>query len=258
MQKEKSATIYDLENMTIPELEELLQKDFTASDINQPDVDFMMEVTKVILQKEKEQGTYTPVDIDKAWADFQEYYVDPKVKSVKVTSSKRRISRMVLIAAVVAILIAMSTIPVMGYKNVFHMIGTWTAEQFYFTTEGVADESMTPFSVTEQTDLSCEFSTIYDALAVYGISNIALPREMPAGYVQTEFSVTEAVSGRIRFFELYYRDDSFLALTVTRHADTQSSKYEKTTAELSMEEKNKISHRAKALRAMKEELAANV
>ena len=34
--------------------------------------------------------------------------------------------------------------------------------------------------------------------------------------------------------------------------------YEKTTAELSMEEKNKISHRAKALRAMKEELAANV
>lgn len=33
--------------------------------------------------------------------------------------------------------------------------------------------------------------------------------------------------------------------------------YDKTTAELSIEEKNKISHRAKALRAMKEELLAN-
>mgnify|MGYP003297219113 CR=1 FL=1 len=31
--------------------------------------------------------------------------------------------------------------------------------------------------------------------------------------------------------------------------------YNKTTAELSMEEKNKISHRAKALRAIKEQLA---
>ncbi|MBO5352734.1 MAG: XTP/dITP diphosphatase [Lachnospiraceae bacterium] len=33
--------------------------------------------------------------------------------------------------------------------------------------------------------------------------------------------------------------------------------FEKTTAELTIEEKNKISHRAKALRAMKEELTAN-
>ena len=33
--------------------------------------------------------------------------------------------------------------------------------------------------------------------------------------------------------------------------------FDKTTAELSMEEKNKISHRAKALRAMKEELCKN-
>ena len=33
--------------------------------------------------------------------------------------------------------------------------------------------------------------------------------------------------------------------------------YDKTTAELSIEEKNKISHRAKALQAMKEELLAN-
>jgi len=33
--------------------------------------------------------------------------------------------------------------------------------------------------------------------------------------------------------------------------------YDKTTAELSIEEKNKISHRAKALRAMKEELCKN-
>ena len=34
--------------------------------------------------------------------------------------------------------------------------------------------------------------------------------------------------------------------------------YDKTTAELSIEEKNKISHRAKALKAMKEELLKNV
>jgi len=34
--------------------------------------------------------------------------------------------------------------------------------------------------------------------------------------------------------------------------------YDKTTAELSIEEKNEISHRAKALRAMKEELCKNV
>ena len=34
--------------------------------------------------------------------------------------------------------------------------------------------------------------------------------------------------------------------------------YDKTTAELSIEEKNKISHRAKALQAMKEELKKNV
>ena len=34
---------YDLENLSVPELEALLQQDFLASDGSSPDVDYIME-----------------------------------------------------------------------------------------------------------------------------------------------------------------------------------------------------------------------
>ena len=228
MQNKPQATSCDLENMTISELETLLQKDFSASDTNQPDVDFVMEVMRVILQKEKEQGTYVPVDVDKAWADFQEYYNTEDSTPKKSLSSKRRISRTIMIAAVIAVLIAMSTIPVLGYQNVFQMIGEWTAEQFHFVSSNSTSKDTSQFSDLQADASNEEFSSIYEALAAYGIDNEILPNTIPNSYVQTEFYVTEAASGRVRFFARYSNSESYFTFTVTKHTKALSSTYEKT------------------------------
>lgn len=62
---------YSLENMSIPELEALLHRDFFASDGAAPDVDYTMAIMEVIQRKEQALPNYQPMDAEKAWEEFQ-------------------------------------------------------------------------------------------------------------------------------------------------------------------------------------------
>ena len=73
--KEENHLPYDLENMTIPELEALLQQDFIAQDDGSAsDVDFVMAVMEVIQKKEEARPDYQPLDTAEAWEEFQSFY----------------------------------------------------------------------------------------------------------------------------------------------------------------------------------------
>ena len=60
--KDKNHLPFDLENMSIPELEALLQQDFIALDGAAPDVDYIMAIMEVIQKKEQAQPVYQPMD----------------------------------------------------------------------------------------------------------------------------------------------------------------------------------------------------
>ena len=63
----------NLDDLSIPELEALLQNPLAEED-GELDVAFMIKVTETILRKEQEAISLDPVDVDKQWSDFQNFY----------------------------------------------------------------------------------------------------------------------------------------------------------------------------------------
>ena len=59
------------DNMSTAELNEYLRQDSYCEDSNLDDILYVMEVLE---RREKEDGNYSPPDVQKAWAEFQKYY----------------------------------------------------------------------------------------------------------------------------------------------------------------------------------------
>lgn len=56
------------DNMSTAELNEYLRQDSYCEDSNLDDILYVMEVLE---RREKEDGNYSPPDVQKAWAEFQ-------------------------------------------------------------------------------------------------------------------------------------------------------------------------------------------
>lgn len=221
----------NLENLSIPELEALLFSDFVNTK-DSPNTDFIIKVMEVIAKKEQESECYEPTNIDQAWSDFQEFYLEKQLDSPSATihiqkKAFRPIRRLICIAAVVAVIIAMATIPVIGYRSVFHMIGTWTAEQFHFTPTNESSKSLTENINSVNSIGTKHTSSIHDALIKYGVSIQLLPTDIPNGFEQTELNIIESPSGNIRLRSSYKNGDHSIMFNVTIYAKTASALYEK-------------------------------
>lgn len=221
----------NLENLSIPELEALLFSDFVNTK-DSPNTDFITKVMEVIIKKEQESTCYEPINIDQAWSDFQEFYLENQLDMPSATvhiqkKSFRSIRRLICIAAVVAVIIAMATIPVMGYRSVFHMIGTWTSEQFHFIPTNESSKSFTENINSVNSIDSKHASSIHDALIKYGVNIQLLPTDIPNGFEQTELNIIESPSGNIRLRSSYKNGDHSITFNVTIYAKTSSALYEK-------------------------------
>lgn len=224
----------NLENLSIPELEALLFSDFVNTK-DSPNTDFITKVMEVIVKKEQESACYEPINTDQAWSDFQEFYLENQLDRPSATvhiqkKTFRPIRRLIYIAAAVAVIIAMATIPVIGYRNVFHMIGTWTAEQFHFIS---IDETntFTPSSDTQQNDTLNDnpILAFNEALTTYGVTKQLLPDELPTGFEQIEFEITEKPSGDIRLHACYKNGDDSIVLDANICSNnTSTAVFEKT------------------------------
>ncbi len=221
----------NLENLSIPELEALLFSDFVNTK-DSPNTDFITKVMEVIVKKEQESTCYEPINIDQACSDFQEFYLENQLDMPSATvhiqkKSFRSIRRLICIAAVVAVIIAMATILVMGYRSVFHMIGTWTSEQFHFIPTNESSKSFTENINSVNSIDSKHASSIHDALIKYGVNIQLLPTDIPNGFEQTELNIIESPSGNIRLRSSYKNGDHSITFNVTIYAKTSSALYEK-------------------------------
>ncbi len=75
MAKKQRKTTEHLHDLTVTELEALLRQDLAHAN-DAPDEAFMLEVTAAILNKEQEDGPAAQVDVDRAWAEFQQFYLE--------------------------------------------------------------------------------------------------------------------------------------------------------------------------------------
>lgn len=225
---------YDLENMSVPDLEALLQQDFIATNGSAPDIDYIMAIMEVIQKKEQAQPGHQPPDAESAWEEFQSFYNTEEGRTNSIYRSveeddvskdaghapkhqkPRAFRRCLLAAALVAAIVAVTLVPVSGYTNVIQMlIAHWTDDYFQFFPDG---KEAKPVLGNDAASIPNEFIDLYDALARNGIEEIAIPRYIP-GELEIDKSVLyiSPKTGAVDFSIQYKSSEDFLIFKVTEN-----------------------------------------
>ena len=188
-----------LNRLSTEQLEELLRMDVEESKPGTEDVVF--HIREVIEQRENEHPTGRIPDVDKAWAEFQEYYNVPEgadtslypCETVSDDSSENtaehcscRMPRMRRwlkqgLVAVIAIAVVFGGIVVAQAAgvDVFGTIGRWTNNVFHFDLS--ADETSTSTGIYVGEGIS-EYAALQETLASVGIDENLAPTWFPVGF----------------------------------------------------------------------------
>ena len=240
---------YDLENMSIPELEALLHRDFCASDGAAPDVDYIMAIAEVIQKKEQALPNYQPMDAEKAWEEFQSFYLTEEGQEYSICRSdnadeKTQISKTIervpkqkttkstykqlVVAALMAALLAVTMIPVSGYANALQMvIAYWTDDYFSFAPDN--------FNLDRNKDsgamvLRDEYKNLWDAAQQREIQNLLIPQYIPNGFHVAETDLYEFdLSDSFLFHVLYTKNGDYIGIDITYGDKKPRTIYEKDT-----------------------------
>ena len=188
-----------LNRLSTEQLEELLRMDVEESKPGNEDVVF--HILEVIEQRENEHPTGRIPDVDKAWAEFQEYYNVPEgadtslypCETVSDDSSENtaehcscRMPRMRRwlkqgLVAVIAIAVVFGGIVVAQAAgvDVFGTIGRWTNNVFHFDLS--ADETSTSTGIYVGEGIS-EYAALQETPASVGIDENLAPTWFPVGF----------------------------------------------------------------------------
>ena len=244
---------YDLENLSVPELEALLQQDFLASDGSSPDVDYIMAIVEVMHKKEQAQPDYQPLDTAKAWEELKSFYiaeeansidcsdegpkekvVEPKtVKQVPKHKKSKIFRRCLLMAACLCLLVALTCVPVFGFHSFFQMLASWTTEQFgfYMPSETRSDPEQIP-------EEFAELQNIMDELSV----ELIVPK-FPEEFVAKEPTLDYFPDGGVLDFSVVYqRENDYYAFTVHRNEQQTTYLHEKIDTSVETKVYNGIEH----------------
>ena len=185
-----------LNRLSTEQLEELLRMDMEMAEPGNEDVVF--HILEVIEQREDEHPTGRIPDVDKAWAEFQEYYNVPegaddslypcktetgnssenpaKFPSPRTPRLHRWIKQgLVAVIAVAAVFGGMVAAQAAGI-DVFGTIGRWTDNVFRFMPSG--NENSTSTGANAGEDIS-KYATLREALASVGIDENLAPTWCP-------------------------------------------------------------------------------
>lgn len=253
--KENKNLPYDLENLSIPELEALLQQDFLASDGDSSDVEYIMAIVEVIHKKEQAQPDYQPLDTAKAWEEFQSFYntqegrensiyrsdEEPEEKTVcsktgKQTPSHKKskvFRRCLLAAASLCLLVALTCVPVFGFHSIVQMLASWTAEQFGFY--------VPPEARPGAGQMPEEFAELQEILQQYDVELI-IPK-FPAGFEAKKPTLDYFPDdGTLDFTIMYQQKDDYYIFSVYKNEKYIENQYEKSIFLVETELYNGIEH----------------
>lgn len=244
----KSDLPYDLENLSVPELEALLQQDFIASNGSAPDVDYIMAIMEVIQKKEREQPDYQPLDTEKAWEEFQSFYNTEEGRKNSIYSSdeessaeqfeteipvrrkSKRVHKFLLVAAIIVLLIAVTCLPVLGYNNVVQLVAYWTAEQFGFQIADSASESgnLTRRSDQQLPEEYCELQTVLEERGI----QLLVPRFPNEFEPEEPFLYNDPTTGNIEFSIMYTQNNDYITFDVIQNNGLSTRIYEKNSGDV--------------------------
>ena len=246
---------YDLENLSVPELEALLQRDFLASDGSSSDVDYIMAIVEVIHKKEQARPGYQPLDSEQAWEEFKSFYImeDGRANSIYRSDEeddenifhseaeiqtpghkKCKIFRRCLLAAIsLSLLVALTAIPVFGYHSIVQMFARWTAEQFgfYMPSEIEPDSEQVPE----------EFEELQEIMQQLGVELI-VPK-FPEGFEKRNSTLSYLPDDNILEFSIIYqRESDYYIFTIGQDKNILAHRHEKSDSLVDTKVYNGIKH----------------
>lgn len=228
-----------LDQLTTAELESILRADL--SDV-ESDPELIDHVLEVILEREQEESDSSSSDRARARADFEKLYKglnEPLYPIPERTtgpghelpfhikSRRWKVRRTLLAAAVVAVLVALTCIPVLGDANLFQLVAHWTTEQFSFR---VMEDGSSSVASADLDPVPEEFAVFQDLVGEKGLTPV-IP-VIPDGFVATESQLfTFPVSGLSKLSIQWKNEKNYIIFEITEMDRLAKSRYEK-TAEL--------------------------
>lgn len=188
------------DNMSTAELNEYLRQDSYCEDSNLDDILYVMEVLE---RREKEDGNYSPPDVQKAWAEFQKYYntedndgkplhdfddefddmfgSEPTAEIISIKKARKGLSRTVkslisVAAAIFVVIIGSVTAKALGY-DIWDAVIVWTKDTFGFET--TVNEPK-PSEYVKQ--IPEELVELKNLMTEHGLSDELIPGYIPEGY----------------------------------------------------------------------------
>lgn len=188
------------DNMSTAELNEYLRQDSYCEDSNLDDILYVMEVLE---RREKEDGNYSPPDVQKAWAEFQKYYntedndgkplhdfddefddmfgSEPTAEIISIKKARKGLSRTVKLltsvaAAIFVVIIGSVTAKALGY-DIWDAVIVWTKDTFGFET--TVNEPK-PSEYVKQ--IPEELVELKNLMTEHGLSDELIPGYIPEGY----------------------------------------------------------------------------
>lgn len=237
MQSEEHSALHEkLIKMSISELEVLLQQDIIASNGGEPDVEFIITITKLIVEKERSKPDYSPVDTEQAKQEFKEKLrempdveIDIPVECKDRKQAKpqrvnwRALRRCVAIAAIMTALL-LGTAQAVGV-DILGAFAKWSDEVFQFQ-----DAQQLLGNDTLEIDEGEEIyvSSLEEATDTAGINLKLIPNWIPEGYA-LQSAVVSKFNGEISINAefSYETDDSYIFITMYQRLSSNYTVFEK-------------------------------
>lgn len=229
------------DNMSTAELNEYLRQDSYCEDSNLDDILYVMEVLE---RREKEDGNYSPPDVQKAWAEFQKYYNtedndgkplhdfddedddEPTAEIISIKKARKGLNRtiksIISVAAVLCVILAGSvTAKALGY-DIWDAVIVWTKDTFGFETT-VNEPKPTPYvkQIPEELD------ELKNLMTEHGLSNKLIPGYIPEGYKLANLEYSDLGDADTIFCHLSNGSNDIMLIYSMYSGDSTSFQLEK-------------------------------
>lgn len=229
------------DNMSTAELNEYLRQDSYCEDSNLDDILYVMEVLE---RREKEDGNYSPPDVQKAWVEFQKYYNtedndgkplhdfddedddEPTAEIISIKKARKGLNRtiksIISVAAVLCVILAGSvTAKALGY-DIWDAIIVWTKDTFGFET--TVNEPK-PSEYVKQ--IPEELTELNDLMLNHGLSNKLIPSYIPEGYKMGSLEYDDLGDADTIFCQLSNGANDIMLIYSIHSGDSTSFQLEK-------------------------------
>lgn len=231
----------NLNRLSTKQLEELLRMDM--DELALEDENMVFQILEAIEQRENESPADLIPDMDKAWAEFQEYYDIPEGAGVSLfpyrsdsdhnssdevnlhlgyfqrNRSLRRWFKQGL-AAVIAVGVVFGGMVVAQAAgiDVFGTMGRWTDEVFRFIPlENESEES----TGSNMGKVAPDYDALRESLSSVGIDDALIPTWYPEGFTYAEPEIRSSSLYTSVTLEAYGPDDSLLTVEFIKYTSPE-------------------------------------